>query len=255
MINSKDILGNLPFNYALSYLAQLNEIPSAYDALLNELANETKMEVFHQDISKEEANLIFKNKEFNNKLANKKIKNYITHPSLSLCELNHPQHFIYLTSFLEKFNLLNFFVLDKIYELSVLDLILMKAFDQKILEDTNLYEHLYQSVVKNVKSFSNFDETYCYYLHIDSIINLITRCPIDSEKIDLIISLLATLTSENMTKYKKFKIKKKLIVIKKNKNKKSLPYIDEKLFISLDTFLSNITSINTNFDGILTDRR
>ena len=75
MINSKDILGNLPFNYALSYLAQLNEIPSAYDALLNELANETKMEVFHQDISKEEANLIFKNKEFNNKLANKKIKN------------------------------------------------------------------------------------------------------------------------------------------------------------------------------------
>ena len=81
------------------------------------------------------------------------------------------------------------------------------------------------------------------------------KCPIDIQKINFTIHLLDMLNSENLSKYKKMRIKKKLIVIKNKIKQNSLPYTDENMFISLNTFLSNMTLLTTNFEGILTDKR
>ena len=201
--------------------------------------------------------MIYKNINFDSHSQGKKklLKNYITHPSLCLSELTNPNHLIFMVNLLKEMKLLNFLVLDKIYELSVLDLILMKNYDSKQLENTNLYNFLYKNI-ENILNFSEFEDKYLYYLHIDSIINLIISCPVDIEKINVMIELLCSLKNNDFAKYTKYKIKKNMAVIKDKKiREKNINYVEENLFVFLHSFLSSVDKLSKEFENCLNDKK
>lgn len=280
LINQLDNLGNHPFFYALIILKEFISIPSKYESFLQLIANDTNLEVYSQDMTFNESNLVYRNKNNSSKFTRKLIKNYVSHPSLCLSELRNPYQIIFMIAFLKRTNLLNFFVLDKIYELSVLDLILMKPFNQNDLEETNLWQYVYNNIV-DFRRFSIHSDSNLYYIHLDSMINLILKCPETFNKVEYISDLLSSLKRENFEKFVELKIKKKTDVLRINnklinispqtnrnssaqifnnkvKDKfrdKYLQNLDSHLFLSLDAFINNIDQLNKDFEDSLKPQR
>ncbi len=281
LINQPDHLGNYPLNYALVCLSGYNEIPNNYLGFVKFIANETDLEVFHQSLTKYEAGLVYKNVNFDknpSEVKKKLIKNYVSHPSLCLAELNNPNHIIFMINFLKEMNLLNFFVLHKIYELSILDLILLRKFSQSESETTNLYEFIYNNI-ENFEKFSVHDGSYLYYCHVDSMVNLISRSSIKEPKVEPIVDLLTSLKRENFGQFLKFKIKKQRNLVRSNKSliftnqqtksntseqvftknyihklkEKYLENLDSNYFVSLNTLVNNLDKLNSDSQTLLND--
>jgi hypothetical protein len=180
-----------------------------------------------------------------------------------------------MVNFLKEMNLLNFLVLHKIYELSVLDLILLRKFSQSELETSNLYEFIYNNI-ENFQKYSVHDGSYLYYCHVDSMINLISRSSLKEPKVEQVVDLMTSLKRENFGKFSRVKIKKEMNLVRSNKTliftnqktssrqgftknyihklkEKYLENMDSDYYVSLNTLLNNIDKLNSDSQNFLKD--
>lgn len=285
LFNQRDHLGNFPLNYALLSLSEYKQISDDYTSFITSMAELTNLEVFYQSLTRNEASLVYKNLNFDKpslQVKKKLIKNYVSHPSLCLTELSYPNHIVYMINFLKERNLLNFFVLHKIYELSVLDMILMKNFSQSELQSSNLYEIIYNHLNGQFQKYSVYDGSYLYYCHVDSMINLILRCSNIESKVEKVIELLTSLKKENFGQYLRFKIKKRMNLVRSNKQliftnqqvkgnassdqvftknyirklkEKYLENLDSNYYVTLNTLVNNLDKLNSDSQVLLKDNK